>query len=141
MNYILTLSMSMWKFSSSGSNQYKISIIVLYFWNIKKTSNSKYKTDNPKSIRQTAGWGLVNGPFGNANTDTTRKKNITHNIPCHTFWWKSFSSLQWIENKIRFEFTGYDLHNLITDTHSYLTNAKYMTLMNDTAKSVIVWGL
>lgn len=40
-------------------------------------------TDSPKSIRQNAGWGLVNGPFGNAKTETIKKKNITQSIPAH----------------------------------------------------------
>lgn len=42
-------------------------------------------TEKPNIIRQTAGWGLVNGPFGNANTDMIRKKKITHNIPAQIF--------------------------------------------------------
>lgn len=40
-------------------------------------------TDSPKSILQNAGCGLVNGPFGNAKTETIKKKNITQSIPAH----------------------------------------------------------
>ncbi|KAL2715993.1 hypothetical protein V1478_013669 [Vespula squamosa] len=40
-------------------------------------------TLQPKTILQTTGCGLVNGPFGNVSTDIIRKKKITHNMPAH----------------------------------------------------------
>lgn len=59
--------------------------MVLKFWNMRKTKNIKYSTDIPKIIRQMAGWGLVNGPFGNVSTDTMQKKTITQQMPAQMF--------------------------------------------------------
>lgn len=35
----------------------------------------------PNTIRQTAGWGRVNGPLGKVSTDTIKKKKTTQHIP------------------------------------------------------------
>lgn len=37
----------------------------------------------------------MNGPLGNASTDTIRKKKTTHSIPAHTLSWKFASSLKY----------------------------------------------
>lgn len=50
-------------------------------------------TDTPNMILHTAGWGRVNGPFGKANTDMIKKKNITQSMPDQMFSWLSCSSL------------------------------------------------
>lgn len=45
-------------------------------------------------MRQTAGCGRVNGPFGNASTDIIKKKNMTHSMPAQIFSCVSCSLLQ-----------------------------------------------
>lgn len=42
---------------------------------------SRYRTEQPNRMRHTAGWGRVNGPLGNAITETIRKKNTMHIRP------------------------------------------------------------
>jgi len=71
----------MWKSFNPGSNQRKIPLAVSKFWKRRNTSAIRYKTLIPNTILQTAGCGLVKGPFGKASTDIIRKKNITQVIP------------------------------------------------------------
>lgn len=74
-------------------------MIVSRFWNIRKSKKLRYSTDIPKIIRQTAGCGLVNGPFGNASTDITQKKKITQTIPAQMLSSIFVSFLAWMDEK------------------------------------------
>lgn len=47
-----------------------------------------------KSNELTAGWGLVNGPFGKARMLITEKKNITAQKPYQMFFSPVLSSLK-----------------------------------------------